>query len=109
MRWVALACLIAALLAAWPQTGDAAGRWVMHMATRMPTSGVVGMPVDTFSLPETDGHWVWPIWFDLSSGAWAYDTQNPYYFSDGAVEFYTPAFNRWCYLLLYDTVTGLYY
>jgi hypothetical protein len=82
----------------------------MHLLTQAPTPGSVGKPVDTFSLPDTAGHWVWLVWFDLSAGRWTYDTLNPYFYSvNGTVDFQIPAFSQWYYLLFYDTVTGVWH
>jgi hypothetical protein len=103
-----LAAALVLLLTAVPPC-DATGRWITHLVTQTPAAGAVGKPVDTFSLPDTAGHWVWIVWFDYASGQWVYDTQNPYYFSNGTVEYRVPEFSKWYFVLFYDTVNGLYY
>lgn len=100
------------LLAAWlavPAEAPAAGRWVSHIVISAPPAGTVGRPVDTLSVPETAGHWVWLVWYDLTAGQWQYNLQNPYAFSNGTVAFQVPDWNRWYYLLIFDTVSGVYY
>ena len=91
-----------------PRESQAGGRWVAHVLTQAPVAGTVGLPVDTFSFADTATHWVLVAYFDLSAGQWQYPA-SPYFYSNGTVDFHVPAFDRWYYVMFYDTVTGAWY
>lgn len=108
-RWVACGCVVWAILGATASEGHAAGRWIMHMLTNTPEAGTVGKPIDVIPVPETNQHWVWVVWFDPALGTYTYDYDNPYVFSNGSVQWEVPEYNQWYYLMLYDTVTGMWF
>ena len=99
---VAFMCLVA--------DSNASGRWIAHVITAQPGAGVMGKPIDSVVAPETTGHWVWVLWYDMNAGIWTYNAQTPFFYSaNGTVDFQVPEYGGWYYLLLYDTVTGIYY
>jgi len=106
-RRVLGACLAGLCLAAAEGRGE--GRWITHLVTNLPDPAAVERPIDSIPCRETAGHWVWVVWYDLSADRWDYDQADPYAFSDGSVEWQVPAWDRWYFVLLYDTVTGIYY
>lgn len=107
-KWFATALLIVGLAAA-PGVSAGSGRWVMHQLGIQPRAANMGGPTDAFSVPGTEGHWMWVVWYDNTTGQWAYDHSNPYDYSNGTVRFRALAFDRWYYVLFYDTVTGVFY
>ena len=107
-RWIVLACVVG-FLTGTCTTGWCAGRWLTHMMVQAPGAGAVGMPIDTISVPETAGNWVWLVWYDAGTGQWDYDQQTPLVFSDGTVDFVVPQLNQWYFLMICDVATGTYY
>ena len=109
MRWFACLCVVVTLFAVAVPEGHAAGRWIMHLLTSTPDNGSVGKPIDVIPAPETNQHWVWIVWFDPALGTWTHDLQEPYVFSNGSVQWQVPEYDRWYYVMLYDTVTGAWF
>ncbi len=101
--------IVAALTLVVSARSRAAVRWIQHVSTHPPLAGEVSTWADVLYLPETAGHWVHVVWYDFSAGVWAYDTNQPYQFSSGAVQFKPPQFNRWDVVFVYDVNTGLFY
>jgi len=82
------------------------GRFVAHLNAGSTASRADLIPWDTAYIPPAQGHLVWPIFVNMTTGAWDYNW--PLFTSDGTYEFRLPSWNTWYWLVFWDQNTGLF-